>query len=64
MYFDGDLNDAFFSIYLQSVYDTYFDEISEEDIQSLFDEIDDANQQAILLQLIQNIDTIPNLLNQ
>ena len=50
----------FYKIYFQSVYNTYFDGMCEDEIQSLFDELDDTDQQIILLQLLQNIETSPN----
>ena len=58
--FDGDSDYSFFSIYLQSIYDTYLDGISENTINNLFDLLDNEEQKSQLLLLISNLKSDPD----
>ena len=59
--FNGNSNESFFSIYLQSIYDTYFDGISQDDLTDLFDIMDNEEQKSQLLLLFSNMNTSPQL---
>ena len=58
--FNGDSDESFFSIYLQSIYDTYLDRMSQDTLTNLFGIMDNEEQKSQLLLLFSNMETTPN----